>query len=571
MTNLDLMTRCTRRYTALALICALGSSLGCNGGGGGGGGGAPGAAPVRSTAEFEQNDSAATATALPFDIAGTGDLIVGTDVDFWSFFATAGDVVTVELRAASLDQAAWNVGCAAPLLEIQDPNGDPVFRHHPAQWSWGPIDLDMPMVPIDATGMHHIRLQNRDTNLAGGRYAVRVRQLAVALQHEQEPAGTPGLNDNIANSEPIAQGRLWGFHVANEHDFYRFTVNEPSVVRAELCAYRNGINPGQNGYYDPLMYLRNSSGTSLVTNDDSFYYDSELVYFITQPGDYYFDVFQFSGANAGEYVLTFEISPTGAPTPVMGNDMVATAAPIALGELVQESVAQNEQDFFTFEGRAGDLLRIQRWSNIYHQASMVDAQIAILGPDGVTPVPATTSSWATRAILTEDGPHYLRVTNGNNVNPSIYALRASIVEEATFEIEPNNQPMNAAPLARGGACSGRIETAADVDLYRFDADAGELVTFSSYSGMGRANGFRSYNTHGSTLRPRLRVLDDAGNVLAESAVAGTGICVGAERITNGLATLELSFTSAVGGTYNLEVASSDTTAGAEAVYVVTRR
>ncbi|MGE3164940.1 MAG: hypothetical protein AB7O52_08540 [Planctomycetota bacterium] len=569
MLNLELGARWARRAMELTLVGVLGLAVGCNGGGGGGGGAAPGAGPVASTAEFEQNDTAATATELPVEVAGTGDLVVGTDVDFWRFSAVAGEFVTVELRAASLDQEAWNGACSGPLLEILDPNGASIFRHHSASWSWGPIDLDMPMIPIETSGEHLVRLENRDSAQPGGHYAVRVSRSAATFQLEQEPVGTPGLNDNVANAEPIVPGRLWGFHVAGEHDYYRFTVTAPSLMRAELTAYRNGINPGQTNYYDPLMHLRNSAGTSLSSNDDRFFYDSELVYLITQPGDYFVDVFQFSGT--GEYVLTLELSPTGMPAPFAGNDAIASAAPLALEELVEDEVGQNEADYYRFDGRAGDLLRIQHWSGSLHQGSSVAAQIMVLGPDGMTSVPASNSSQAVRAILTEDGPHYLRITNGNNVNPSVYALRVTVVEESEFEHEPNNQILNAAPLARGGAGSGRIESAADVDLFRFDTQAGELVTFSAYAGPGRSNGFLAYNLHGSVLRASLRVRDAAGGVLAESVVAGAGICVGAERITNGLAALELAFLPATGGTYYLEVGSSDATVGAQATYVVTRR
>ena len=62
---------------------------------------------------------------------------------------------------------------------------------------------------------------------------------------------------------------------------HSFQVTEPSIVEFEQKLYRNGIYMSDDDYVDPMLSLYDTDGTTLLrTQDDAYWYDSRIDYYI---------------------------------------------------------------------------------------------------------------------------------------------------------------------------------------------------------------------------------------------------------------------------------------------------
>ncbi len=184
--------------------------IGCGGGGGGGGGAPPPPPPATpTTPEAEPNDGPGTGTPIPSGSAGTGAIGVG-DLDYWSFTATAGDVIMVEFFGARHNQVAWDTNVNSATIRILTWDGvteTPLLTHTFAAWNFSRQDQDIPSFRIATTGTHYLRVAANNAAAAGGNYAFRIVTLpAAALQSETEANETP------ATANAITPGTVHATH-----------------------------------------------------------------------------------------------------------------------------------------------------------------------------------------------------------------------------------------------------------------------------------------------------------------------------------------------------------------------
>lgn len=550
----------------LALTLASGCGSGGSGGGGGGGTAASAVAPVRTVLEAEGNDTFDAANVIDPSIAGLGDLYEATDLDYWAFFGSAGSVVSVQVQSYIFDQAVWWDACNDMILQVYDVNRDLMFQHDNSDFSGRALDLDIPMLYLENDGLYYVRLSNRN-DAPGGAYTIRWNQLSVGpLQHEVEPYATAGLNDNEANAEPIEPGMLWGYHVDQEHDFFRFTVTETSIVDVDVTSYRNGKLNDNPRYYDPLVRLYQDGVGLVLSNDDYTYYDSGFSAFL-EPGDYFIDVFEYSGSQYdGEYFLELDITPVGPTVSVVNNNSADMALPIVWNQRVVEEVQPGTDDYYNFSARAGDLIHLRTWSGSTNVNSSQFVQVSVEHESGAD-TPLTVGTYRHRFFAPWDGAYTLRISGSE---PTEYALQLILQQVGSHELEPNNSFEEAPVLTRTQPRCGVIDADQDVDLYRFTANAEELVSLSVYAGRGVRSGHFNEDRNGSVLRPRIRILDGEGQVLAEVVVPSiSGSCQGgAERVTNGIPTCEIAFVPNETNTYFVEVTSSNDSFSAAHTYSI---
>lgn len=546
----------TTQYRLLSLcsLAVIAILVGCNGGGGGGGGGsiAEVAAPApRVQDEFESNDTFDLANLLEPEIAGLGDLDAGTDVDFWSFAGTEGDVVCIEVQALILDQARWTDMNNDVMLEVYGPDRALIARHDDSLFPGRDIDLDIPLLMIDQTGTHYIRVANRTTTREGGAYSIRCRHIRLeGEQFEAEAYATSGSNDSVATAQPIEPGTLWGYHVDNEYDFYSFEVTEPSTVRIDIKAIRGGILAGESRYYDPLIRFYNEAGTQLTANDDSVYYDSGLWLYVAEPGNYSFAVHEYSGNSAdGEYFVTLEVD-RAARRAVTLNETPETAFQVQYRDFVAEELPPQVVQHYKLWATAGDMVRLYTYQGGNHTASAGGVGFDILGPDGVS-LAADTGLFARRVLVRATGFQQITVTNSSST-PRSYAFRTEYVRRSTFEQQPNDTVAQARTIGMGPGYSGAIESDGDIDLYRVTAAADRVLSLTIHAENVSDFGLRQMNGFGSALRPMVRILDADGNELTRGFHSTSR---GAQRPSNAFATVEVAFVPVEPGAYFVEVSS----------------
>jgi hypothetical protein len=298
---------------ALLLSSLAAAFAGCGDGGGGsgsateGGGGGPVLAPW-STPEIEPNDTAPTATPLPVGTGGVGSVAAPGDLDFWSFTASSGTLVSIELFAVRFDQNGWDGGYNSPTLRLVAPDGStPLLEHrHSGVWGFSRQDQDVPKFLVPADGTYFLRIGLDKPATPGGNYVVRVTPLPAApLQVETEP------NDQFTQAQPIVPGLVVAHHDNSNYDFYSFTISEPSVVTFEMVGSRNGLFDGSSEYYNPRLQLLETNGSQVIVYDDvSYFRDSTVSMARAMQGTYYLQVMQ-AGSTSGtaDYFLKFDLSP----------------------------------------------------------------------------------------------------------------------------------------------------------------------------------------------------------------------------------------------------------------------
>lgn len=512
--------------------------------------------------ESEPNDSAPVAKPLPDGGVGAGSVFFAGDVDYWSFDAVAGEVIRVELYATRHDQATWGLFGNVPRLSLVDPDGATVLLTHDAsgvsgaQWDYGRHDLDIPAFPIKQDGTYYLSVTQDDQSLAGGDYVLTLQKLDLGvLQQEQEALGESGVNDALEDAQPIQAGAVCGFHVAGERDAYAITISEPTLLYAEVTAYRNGRYREEPDYFDPELFLLGPGGEFVQANDDAYFSDSALTQKITTPGTYYLVVDEFAALASAPYLLSVTSTPLQGVDEGESNDTSATAAPIAYGELALGDCSADDEDWYVFDAAAGDLVQLGVFDRGNEQGASTDVQVTFWNPDGLTLLRSSAAVEAlsvARTLTLTTGAHYIRV---RSAVPTTYALQLRRLEAARFEDLENDTPALADPLDDQGRAAGEISDPGDVDTFRFEATAGAMVRIRVFAERGsKSDGFSPLSEHGSDLEPLIHVLDSSLTEIASVSYDGpeTG-GTSAEGIADGLPTLSLVFLAPQSGEYFVRV------------------
>ncbi len=572
---------CFRFLPPLAAAAVSFVVAGCNDGSGSSGGTAEaGAAPIITAFESEPNDLLADALPIPDGGAVRGEL-TGSDTDVWTFEAQAGEIISVELRAACHDQAAWLALCYTPFLQVLSPSRQ-LLAHNGSDSQL--LDADHYQVPIEASGKHFALVMS-DSSAGAGAYTLRVECVRVErIQDELEIPGYLGANDLPETAQPVEPGMILGYFDAKDFpDYYSLSIAEPSLVYLELNDARAGVSAIGGAPRDTELVIHDiDAQIQLSSTFGSFFLDPALSFEFTEPGDYTFRVTgtTFASASLDPYTIRVETRPVGDRTEdegAEGNDTTELANSIAYEDIVRATLHDQDADVYAFEGEAGDMLRVWRYFGSNRQGSPDNQCISfeLLGPDAVEiSTSADDCSFGgenlnvARAILRESGTHYLRFSAPQ---PLDYTFRLTRVLAAPMESSPNDELGNPEPYGPGPTRSGRIDQGDPADIYSFAAVESEHINFAIYASAATYAHFRQLDVHGSKLVPRLRIYDLGGKLLSE-AMAGAGTqCAAAQSFTNGVPTLELTFVAPAADTYLLEVASADGFSGPHHVYVLERR
>ncbi len=520
--------------------------------------------------EFEPNNSTLTASPVSSSGAGSGALTSAGDVDFWSVGAEAGTVIQVEMYAVRLDHAAWISAAAIPEMRLVAPDGTTeLLRTQEDEFYWGNHDLDLVSFRVVTTGTHFIRVST-NTGLAGGKYAIAVRTLSYpAFQSETET------NDTFAAANPIVPGVVYAHHTDNEDDFYSFAVTVPTIVHFEMQAHRNAMFNNDDDYFDTEIELLDTNGTTvLLNNDDTYFYDSSIRFLLSTPGTYFLRVTECCGAGDADYFLVFSTTTVGSTVETEPNDTEATGNTIAYGTIISADHAADD-DFFRFSGAAGDMVRVFVFDLDNIQTASADLAYALIAPDGFTVVPSDyddDDAQVLRAILPATGTYCIRVTGPA---ATTYALNLELFARTTFETETNNSQFTAGSFNSTGFASGVVDTDTDLDFFKVEAKAGELVTILVYAdqpGSGDdSDGFFDFSGWGSTLQPRLRIMNGAGSFIADARTSLAAADPTTESIINGLATAQVSFIAPTAGTYYVVVSAENVPVSSSHIYALQKK
>ncbi len=467
--------------------------------------------------EVEGNGAPATASAATLGVPAQGSLAAPGDVDVWSVALSAGQDVEIEVFSTRRDPETWDASGNRAVATLLAPDGTSVLVTTEPTIGTG-LDQDVARFRVPSTGIHFLELRTAVPASAGGPYAFTIRALTLSNpQVEAEP------NDGVATATAIVPGTVFATHASGDEDFYAFAVTEPTIVRFETFAHRNGASGVATGRFDPILDLVDATGTTVLkSRDDGIFFDTVFAYLLEEPGTYTLRVRSFGGAgDAGDYFLHFEAVPATGVAEVEPNPGAPGASnPLAVGSLRRGSVSSGDDDVFTFDGTAGDLVHLQLLAlstDVQGATALVEPVTTILEPNGVTVVPSSgpgPSQRIRRTILTTTGTFFVRVST-SSATPTPYALRLSIPQTSSFEHELNDTVASAEPLPEAGRISGTLDGIGDVDVFAFPAVAGELVVLSLLGSVADASN-ADLDGWGSTIVPRLDVLDAASALLVRA-------------------------------------------------------
>jgi hypothetical protein len=542
-------------------------------------------APLTFLAESEPNDDATLARALSLNRPAGGDVAVVGDQDWWSIQLTEGDVVQVELFATRFDHASWDAASNTAQVKLFDADGTTeLMGHYPAgaaggpTWYWGQHDLDIPMFRAPATGVYYIRVSGADALEVGGDYAIVVSNVSVPnLQIETEAIGVSGVNDVHTDAQAITPGTVYGFHVDDEQDYYSFTIAVPTLVDLELVAFRNGVWQADDEYYDPAMSLFDTDGTtSLAHNDDTYFYDSGIEFWLATPGTYFVAVRECCGDGDAPYFLHLRTRAVGTPTPeAEGNNVWASAQPTEFGDPIDAQTIDGDDDYYSVDALAGDTLFVKTFDLANRSDALEQVSLALLGPDGTTPIDFTYGSgWSLAStLIPADGTYYLLCSN-SAVGATNYGVEVRLYRRGAFEAEPNDGAGDAGAFSSSNFAAGTIGASGDEDWYSFSASANRMVTISCVADSDSnaySNGLWSFSTWGSDLAPKLEILGADGVTVLATSVSATNTNSSTESVVDPMPLLSVSFVAPVTGSYFVRVTSDDNTFGPEMLYSLRKR
>lgn len=540
---------------------------------------------LASVPEAEPNDTSAEATLMPPGIPGTGTLDAD-DVDFWSFAATAGQVVRVEVFATRRDFDSWQTNVAIPRIGLYGPNGTSFltgidyFEGTTTGWYGGAFDLDIPQYRIPANGTYHVRLDHDFAGVPGGEYAVRVTVLSLgALQSESEP------NNDTSAATSITPGIVRAMRVDGDDDFYSFDITAPTIVSFEVTCYRNGrfgfAGVADDDYFDPQIELLDQNGTTLLSsNDDVFFYDSALQFVLTGSGTYFLRVTEsitFGSDGDAEYYLAYTATDVGSTVEAETNDDVANATPLAYGDVASGDTDTPDPDFYAFSGTAGDMVRVFFFDFGAHQGASDFIDVSFMIDDTTFLQQSITytgvaSLACARTLLPSTGTFYIRVTATGGF--TAYAIQLVQFMDSDFESEPNDTTANASAFGGLDRVSGVIVTDGDADLFSFTAVQGEVINFSVHAAMGAwafttGIGYVNHDDYGSFVLPDLEIVNSGGALLDSTPFQGANFT--GESMTNGLASSGITFLAPSTGTFYVRVVDTGGFGGPEFLYLLEKQ
>lgn len=265
-------------------------------------------------------------------------------------------------------------------------------------------------------------------------------------------------NDTMKTAQPVVlPATLCGaFEKAEDVDYYRFKANAGSALTFHVRSQRlqDKIHDLQV-HSDPILTLRNESGTILAVNDNTFHADPLLFHRFANSGDYFLEIRDVRYGGNVDWQYCIEV---------------------------------NDRPFVT---------------NVHplRVTPGVATRLTLIGHN----IPPDPTATLTLPKETPDGLHWavLTLANGQQTNPvPVVVSRLPEVVEAPGD---NDTTAKAQKITVPAGISGRIDNEGDVDCYAFDAQAGDKFAFEVVA-----------RAQQSAIDPFIRILNEKGDRLLEN-------------------------------------------------------
>ena len=253
----------------------------------------------------------------------------------WTFYGSAGDVITVDLVSSDFDAYLELSGPGGSQPTTDDDGGDG-------------LNSQIASFRLTRTGTHTI-VARALGNSGSGSYQL-------YLNGRRGPTVSAG--PTTVNRGPIRNNQsLNGQLTAGAVDLYTFSGTAGQTASATL-SHRSGDG------FDPYLELVSPSGQTVATNDDGNGYPNSLIdrVRLTSSGTYTLRARDLGNDSAGNYTVGLRLDgmPTPTPTPRTYTGRINSGG----------------QRSYSVEGRAGETVTIDL------ESSAFDAEVSLLSPHG---------------------------------------------------------------------------------------------------------------------------------------------------------------------------------------------
>ncbi|MBI4468919.1 MAG: right-handed parallel beta-helix repeat-containing protein [Acidobacteria bacterium] len=382
-----------------------------------------------------------TAPLLPLQY---GQTVVGSidspgNAIVYGFEATAGDVIRVRMSRATQS--------LNPKITIIDPQGHALGEV---------ADFDDAILGVSAPepGTYRIRAED-DNGRETGSYGLHLQRLNNPVGARLLTAG-----QNLSSSiDAVAEMNAFSI-VANAGDKLRIRMSRAT------------------GSLNPMVELFDSSGASLAELTD--FDDAILNTMTTASGTYYLLLGDDNGRDPGGYGVSLQRldAPAGATALVFGQNSVSSITAAA------------KMDSYLIAVDAGDALRIR----VSRSSGSLNPLVELFDPTGVRLLESSDfDDVIIDRPVDKAGTLLLLVSDDNGRELGGYGI----------SLQRLNNPANAVMVSVGQSTNSSINDAAEMDAYRFDDTAGQMVTI------------RMLRTSGS-LNPLVELFDSNGMGVGKS-------------------------------------------------------
>ncbi len=384
--------------------------------------------------DSEDNDTAATASAIATDGVLRSGSICGDDVDVWSFSVSAGDDVTVSVVPGDGDG----------VIALEVLQGDTVLAS-------GLAGTDAVVVDAPA-GQLLVRVQARGGDVG---YSLRVTTSAappVCVQRDAEP------NDTAEQARPLTEATQNGQICAADVDQWRFTTNALDDVTVTLT----GSNVRGRLFNAGGAVIAEGTGTFTATDVDAGVHRIEVK-----------GTSQITEA-AYSFTLTVTAEPAADPCAEGGIEPDSRTAPRALstdGSPASGRVCDGDSDFFRFTVPAG-AARLVAVSTKFVDADG-DIDVRLLDATGALVVSSTGISDEELIFRSLAAGDYVVEVFGFQTAENTYTTSASIVTCTEDDFEPNNAAAKGVPTA--GRALSATRCPQDDDFFAIRLESGDAL------------------------------------------------------------------------------------------------
>lgn len=272
-----------------------------------------------------------------------GELESASDFSRYSFYALAGEVVTIGLAPAEDSSLR-------PSLEVFGPDGS-LVANATARTSDAVGKALVRNLVIPEEGAYLLIVTGEDGSFGG--YSI---GYGYGQSYREHYAGQPE-PDTLLNDEIATHGT---------RNAYQLTLRAGDAISV-------AVNPVTNTLLDPVVEIADSDGHVLYQDDNGGSNRAALLRFaqINADGTYWLRVYDATSAQIGGYTLRWRIVESQA-TP--------TAVPMASTIMsIRDSVPQGEYGFYSFYGRTGQQVQIRVTAT---NAATFDPVAVLLDPNG---------------------------------------------------------------------------------------------------------------------------------------------------------------------------------------------